>query len=147
MIQEGRLLVRQLDTTVEPNWYLVFLLLERYGELSVTEIAGALGMAHPSVTSVITRMRERGLLEAAGSPGDRRRTLLRLSPQGRDELAAARPAWDAARRGLEQLIDESGGKLLLELEALEAALARRGLRHRTLDALRDVGAGRSREGT
>jgi DNA-binding MarR family transcriptional regulator len=144
MIQESRLLYRQLEATVEPNWYLVFLLLERYGELSVTEIADALQMAHPSIATVIARMEERGYLEAADNPVDRRQRLLRLSALGHAQLAASRPAWDAVRRGLQQLIDESGGTFLPALDSLEAALTRRGFRHRTLDALRDLEGARPR---
>ena len=135
MIQESRSLYRQLDATIEPNWYLVFLLLERRGALSVVEIARELRMAHPSVATVIARMLARGLLEATDNHGDRRRRLLRLSPTGRAQLVALRPAWEAARRGLEQLIDESGGAFLPALDSLEAALTRRGFRRRTLDVL------------
>lgn len=144
MIQEGRLLYRQLDADIEPNWYLVFLLLEQHGELSPTDIARELRWAPPSVAQVTARMQERGLLEAIEHPGDRRRKLLRLSTSGRARLSAFRPAWDATRRGLQQLIDESGGEFLPALESLEAALARRGVRHRTLDALREVGRTRKR---
>ncbi len=135
MLHEARLLYRELELHVEPNWHLVFLLLEERGQLSVTEIAGALGWTHPSVVKVTSQMRAQGLLEAKGQPGDRRRTLLRLSAAGRAQLAAARPIWDAGRRGLEELIDDAGGGILPALAALEAAVAERGFRRRTLAAL------------
>src|SRR6185437_14489652 len=79
MIQESRVLYRQLDASIEPSWYLVFLLLERRDAMSVVEIARALRMAHPSVAQVIALMLARGLLDSTDNHGDRRRRLLRLS--------------------------------------------------------------------
>ena len=135
MVQEARGLYRQLDLDVEPNWYLVFLLLEDGAARSVGELATALGFAHPSVLALTGRMVERGLLDATGDPRDGRVTLLRLTARGVKALQQARPVWDASRRGIEGMLAEVGVDVLGALDALDAALARRGFADRTLDEL------------
>jgi DNA-binding MarR family transcriptional regulator len=102
---------------------------------SVGELATALGFAHPSVLALTGRMVERGLLDATGDPRDGRVTLLRLTARGVKALQQARPVWDASRRGIEGMLAEVGVDVLGALDALDAALARRGFAGRTLDEL------------
>ncbi len=137
MVHDARALYQDLGLQVEPNWYLIFLLLAERGPLSVTEIATALGWAHPSVVVVAAKMQKRGLLESRDAQGDGRRRLLRLTKKGRSQLASARPIWEAARLGVQSLIDEAGGKIMPLVDALEVAFSRRGLRQRTLDVLEE----------
>ncbi len=135
MVREAHALYRELELGIEPNWYLVFLLLDEGARRSVTEIAAALGWSHPSVVSLTGDMQKAGYIALEGDPDDRRRTLLKLSASGRARLKAARPIWEASQRGIEGLIAESGVDFLRGLDALEAALSERGFRQRTLDAL------------
>jgi DNA-binding MarR family transcriptional regulator len=142
MSQDARRLYAQIGLQVEPNWFIVFSILEERGRASVTEIANAIGWAHPSVVALTRRMHERRLLEVEEDPRDGRQTLLGLSPAGRALAARARPVWEAARRGIERMLGEAGVDLAT-LSALEAALEQRGFRDRTLDFL-DVQPARRR---
>lgn len=135
MVRDAHVLYRELELGIEPNWYLVFLLLDAHGQMSVKEIATALGWSHPSVVSLTGEMLRAGFLMAEGDAEDGRRTLLKISANGRAKLKVARPIWDASRRGVEALIAESGVDLMQGLDALDAALAQRGYRQRTLDAM------------
>ena len=135
MVREAHVLYRELELGIEPNWYLVFLLLEEHKTLSVTEIATAIGWSHPSVVSLIREMQKAGFVAAEQDANDGRRTLLKLSARGRAQLKVARPVWDASRRGIEALLAESGVDLMRGLDALEAALRTRGYRQRTRDAM------------
>jgi DNA-binding MarR family transcriptional regulator len=135
MVREAHVLYRELELGIEPNWYLVFLLLDEHKKLSVTEIATALGWSHPSVVSLVGAMQDAGFVAAEEDATDRRRTLLKLSARGRAQLKTARPVWDASRRAIEALMAESGVDWMRGLDALEAALRERGYRQRTLDAM------------
>ncbi len=135
MVHDARALYEELGLPIEPNWYLVFLLLELRGPLAVTEIASALGWAHPSVVAVVAKMQKRGLIVGRASREDGRRTLLTLSKKGHTQLATARPVWKAAAGGVQSLIDEAGGEVMPLVDALERAFTRRGLRQRTLEKL------------
>ena len=63
--------------------------------LRLSELAGALRIAPRSATEVVDGLQERGLVERAADPGDRRAVVLRLTDAGRrvqEEVSAARAA-------------------------------------------------------
>jgi DNA-binding MarR family transcriptional regulator len=134
LMYDARSLYEELGLGIEPNWHLVFLLLEERDTMTVTEITAALGVAHPSVVAITTRMAERGYLKQQANPTDGRSKRLRLTAKGKAKLAAAKPIWEASRLGLEGLLAETGVDVLALVTALEIALDHRGYRERTLDA-------------
>lgn len=135
MVQDARNLYQELGIDIEPNWYLLFMLLEKHRQMSVTEMAKAIGWAHPSVVKLAKHMLQLGLLESEGDPNDQRVTLLRLSSLGHTRLKEAMPVWEASRRGLEELIQECGVDLMAALDALDGALALRSYATRTRSKL------------
>ncbi|WP_370414946.1 MarR family winged helix-turn-helix transcriptional regulator [Streptomyces fradiae] len=82
---------------------------ERDGACSVSDVAAALGVDQPRASRLVLRAAEEGWLTRAPDPGDARRTLLALTPEGRDRLdrthrlreevfARAMADWPAADR-------------------------------------------------
>jgi DNA-binding MarR family transcriptional regulator len=65
----------------------VLFLLEEAGELSMSQLAEALGKAQPTITGLIDRLVEHNLVNRAESLADRRVTLVRLATSGRDLIA------------------------------------------------------------
>jgi DNA-binding MarR family transcriptional regulator len=47
------------------------------------------------VTRIVARLEEAGLIDRAGDPGDRRSSLITVTPAGRELLAAVRTRKDA----------------------------------------------------
>jgi DNA-binding MarR family transcriptional regulator len=64
----------------------VLLHLARTGPLTVTEAARHLDRAQSVVSDIVTHLEAKGLLERQADPGDRRRTLVWLTPEGFDHL-------------------------------------------------------------
>ncbi len=62
---------------------LVFRIVGRFPGLSAGEIAGILPLHPSTLTGVLRRLEQRGLLARKADPGDRRRALLQLTAQGR----------------------------------------------------------------
>jgi DNA-binding MarR family transcriptional regulator len=60
------------------------------GELSMRELSDVLQVAPRSVTDLTEGLTARGLVERHPHPADRRITLLRLTPAGREQLTQAR---------------------------------------------------------
>jgi DNA-binding MarR family transcriptional regulator len=56
---------------------LSYLLLD--GPMSVGELAGRLGLALPTTSLMVRELSQQGLVERSEDPGDRRRTLVRIS--------------------------------------------------------------------
>ena len=61
MSHDVRKLYKEIDIDIEPNWYLIFMLLQNRGEISIADIAESLGYSHPSVV-VIVKMSEKDYL-------------------------------------------------------------------------------------
>lgn len=60
----------------------VMWLLEHHGELQMTRLAEMLDVSMSSATGIVDRMEERGLIERARVPDDRRVVEVRLTPGG-----------------------------------------------------------------
>lgn len=66
--------------------------LEQGGQLAATDLAGLERVSHQAVATAVRELEEAGLVSRATDPADRRRTLIDLTPAGRDRLAAERSA-------------------------------------------------------
>ena len=78
MLHDGKRMYKQLGMDIEPNWFAVFKLLKRRGPMSITEIAEAIRMSHPSLISIVNKMvAAKYLLETRSEKDSRRRLLQR----------------------------------------------------------------------
>jgi DNA-binding MarR family transcriptional regulator len=69
--------------------------IERHGPLTPSELAARERVQRPTVTRVVYRLEEAGLVTRAPDPADGRSALLTVAPAGRALLAAARTRKDA----------------------------------------------------
>jgi DNA-binding MarR family transcriptional regulator len=98
------------------HWHLL-ILLARHGELSMSRLAEVQGISLSNATGLVDRLDERGLIERVRVPDDRRIVMVRVSDQGREQLAAV----DLLR---EELIRRVIGRLKpAQVERLAASLA------------------------
>ncbi len=107
-----RRLRREFATTL-PRFDVMSALSRAPDGLRMSEISALLRVSNGNVTGIVDKLTEEGLAQRIAVPGDRRATLVRLTPQGAESFArqaAAHEAW----------IDEMLGGL--DAEAL-AALA------------------------
>lgn len=83
---------------------LVVRIVGRFPGISAGETAEILHLHPSTLTGVLRRLEERGLLERRADPADGRRALLRLTPRGRDVDRLRRGTVEAAvRRALARL--------------------------------------------
>jgi DNA-binding MarR family transcriptional regulator len=66
--------------------------LRQQGPTRLTELAVAEGVSQPSMTTLVARLAEQGLVERHGDPTDRRAVLIGLAPAGADLLDRRRAA-------------------------------------------------------
>jgi DNA-binding MarR family transcriptional regulator len=64
--------------------------LQRSGPARLTELAAAEGVSQPSMTALIARLAEQGLVGRAADPHDGRAVVLTLTPAGGEVLALRR---------------------------------------------------------
>lgn len=86
--------VRRGEITPEQYWLLK--LLNKRGEMSIGELAEALGLTGSSVTTACKRLEKAGMLrrERQSDGQDERVVLVSLTPQGREQIEA----WQQERR-------------------------------------------------
>jgi DNA-binding MarR family transcriptional regulator len=68
MLHDGRKIYKKFGYDIEPNWFVIFKLLEKYGELTVTEIADKIGFRHPSVIAIVNKMLKLGYVAEKNRP-------------------------------------------------------------------------------
>ncbi len=123
-LQDGaRRLYDSRALSLEPNWHVLLIYLERWGPVSVTEVATALRVSHPAVIELARRMEAANLVETSADPADGRRRMLQLSAEARRRLPEFRRIWQVAGEELEALIEvTAGGDALAGLAVIEAEL-------------------------
>jgi len=120
----------ELGVEFQPRWFTVFYTLGRRSPLAVGELAQGLGLTHPAVSQVADQLVRAGLARQTKDSRDDRRRLLSLTPAGRRLHRRLLPVWDEVRAAARELIDEAGTNLLVNVEHVEAAVARRSVMDR-----------------
>jgi DNA-binding MarR family transcriptional regulator len=93
--------------------------LRQQGPTRLTELAVAEGVSQPSMTTLVARLAEQGLVDRHGDPTDRRAVLIRLTPAGGDLLDRRRAARTGRLTGpLAQLDDDDVRRIADALPAL-----------------------------
>jgi DNA-binding MarR family transcriptional regulator len=91
----ARRLRQEAGGSLSPSQSAALATIERHGPLTPSELAAREQVQRPTVTRVLARLEEAGLVERAGDPADRRSTLVTITGDGRALLAAQRTRKDA----------------------------------------------------
>jgi DNA-binding MarR family transcriptional regulator len=106
-----------------PSQVKVLLHLGKHEQMTVGEIAGALGISMPAASELVDRLVEAGHLVRGVDPSDRRRVLIMATPESKRigaRLNALRRA--QLQYALDQLTPEERPTFVRSLEALVAGL-------------------------
>lgn len=133
MVHSGRQMYKTLGMDIEPNWFLIFKLLQKYERLTVTEMASKLHFSHPSVITIVSKMESAGYLMASIDQRDSRRKHYTLSNKAKDLLPEYEAVWEAGTKGVEAMF-KSGSDFLDQLESLEVQYNEKDFKERTLHA-------------
>jgi DNA-binding MarR family transcriptional regulator len=97
--------------------------IDRHGPLTPSELAQRERVQRPTVTRMLARLEEDGIVQRAADPADGRSFLVSLTPHGRELLAEVRTRKDAylAQR-LQALSDEERAALDRAADVLEQLL-------------------------
>lgn len=133
LIHDGRKMYKELGMDLEPNWYVIFRLLKKEEELSVTEIADRIMLAHTSVIAITNKMIKAGYLSSTPCEVDNRRRVLRLTTKALERLPEFEKIWNAGERGVIKALE--GTDAMAALEVLEDRFTQKGFKDRTFDEL------------
>src|SRR3954452_7779470 len=91
----SRRLRQESGSGLSPTATAALATVDRHGPLTPSELAQRERVQRPTITRLVARLEEMGLLARAADPGDKRSSLLSITPEGRTLLAEARERKDA----------------------------------------------------
>jgi DNA-binding MarR family transcriptional regulator len=121
----ARRLRQEAGSGLSPSLTAALATVERHGPLTPSELATRERIQRPTVTRVVARLAEAGLVARTADPYDRRSSLLAVTEEGRallDELRTRKTAFLAER--LETLTPDERATLEQAADILERVLER-----------------------
>ena len=137
MSHSTRLMYKELALDIEPNWYLVLILVRDHPGISVTKIATALGFKHQSVVVMTNKMLQAGYLRTKRDKGDKRKSLLYLTGKARDTLPGLHKIWEVVEQVILELLDQDITIIGL-LDGLEQKLDKTSFGRRIIDTISNI---------
>jgi DNA-binding MarR family transcriptional regulator len=91
----ARRLRQEAGEELSPSQTAALATIDRHGPLTPSELAMRERIQRPTVTRIVSRLEERGLVQRTRDPQDGRSSLVALTPAGRELLARGRTRKDA----------------------------------------------------
>ena len=141
--REARAVYKHAGIDFEQRWVGVLILLTERRELTVGELAEALGITQPSVSQTLRSLQAAKLVVAQTDRRDPRRRIQALTEAGLQLVEKARPVWEALMEAARDL-DRAGIDIVTPLNQIEQELDRKPLLERALGYLNRTLAKRDR---
>ncbi|CAM4396183.1 MarR family winged helix-turn-helix transcriptional regulator [Zobellia nedashkovskayae] len=125
---------KTMGLDIEPNWHLIFLLLEKYESMTITDISQELRMSHPACVKIINKMKKKGYVNSRTDDNDLRKQLLELSEKSLKQLPVFREHWNAGAKTTKDLMENSP-HFIEELKEIELRISEKSYKERTLKHL------------
>ena len=122
---------KSVDLDIEPNWHLIFLLLEENKAMTLTEISDELRISHPACVKIISKMKKTGYLQSESDPQDSRKQLLTLTEKSIQNLPVFHQHWNAGIKTIHEITADCTN-ILKEIEKIEQKLSEGSYKIRTL---------------
>ncbi|KFF26610.1 MarR family winged helix-turn-helix transcriptional regulator [Chryseobacterium vrystaatense] len=129
MSHDVRKFYKEMNIEVEPNWYLVFMLLQKNIEMSIVDIAEPLGYSHPSVVAIIKKMVDKNYLNIRKDNTDKRKQMVSLTEKAVDMLPQLEQIWDSCEKAILQVLSDDLG-ILNYLDRIDSGLKDESFHHR-----------------
>jgi len=134
MTYSTRLMYKKLNIDIEPNWYLVLILVEKTPNISVMEIAKNLNFTHQSVIAITTKMVNRDYLQISKGIEDKRKTIFNLTSKSIEILPEISEIWETGKDVIYQLLNGDTA-ITKYLEILESNLDEKSFGERIINKL------------
>jgi len=119
----GAPLFRRYGLT-EAQFNVLFALMHKGRDVTQTDLGRRLVVTRATITSVLDRLEEKGLVERRDVPGDRRIYHVELTPEGRALTEELEPLYrEEVHRAMDALSDAECRELIGQLERIRATTA------------------------
>ena len=132
MTHSTRLMYRNLNIDIEPNWYLVLIIVQQTPNISVMEIAEKLGFTHQSVITITNKMVKKDYLQVSKDEKDKRKTVFNLNQKAIEISPKIEQIWGYGKEVIYELLNEDIS-IIEHLEVLETNLEKASFGERILE--------------
>lgn len=139
--EEASEIYRLYGIDLRPNWFPVFYVLSPGHERSISEIANEIGHSQPSVSKIVQQMLKQGLVKELKTNTDKRKTVISLSPKGRELTARIEDQYRDVNLSIEQALRETQNDIWRAMEEWEYLLDQKSLFERVKEQKRKREAG------
>jgi DNA-binding MarR family transcriptional regulator/GNAT superfamily N-acetyltransferase len=116
---------------VQPGHYALLATLDRYGPMTVGELASAMQVSQPAVTRTLSRLLEMGLVACSRVHRDQRHKTISLTAEGTAVLIRSKlVVWPQVEAAVTEVLQSLSGAFLEQIAAIEASLDARTLSER-----------------
>jgi DNA-binding MarR family transcriptional regulator len=133
---------RHLDDAgieAQPSNYPLLFTIDRYGALTIGDLAEALGVSQPGITRSVIKLAEQGVVEITRRDEDQRKKSVSLTTTGQSLVDKSREeVWPFIESALANLCQDKPLLLLDHLTAIEDALSVRPLDKRMTDQIKEA---------
>jgi DNA-binding MarR family transcriptional regulator len=124
--EDASKLYRLYDVGLHPKWFPVFHTLSE-GDRTITAIAQEIGHSHPSVSKIVAEMIRKGIVVEKKDRTDKRRTMVGLTPKGKDLREKIKVQYDDVTSTITDLLGETRHNLWKAIEEWEYLLEQKSL--------------------
>lgn len=108
----------------QPGHYPFVAAIDRFGPLTIGDLAAAIGVTQPAVTRAVAQLVKLGVLSTRPGASDQRQRIVSLTKEGRRVVAEGkRTTWPLIESAVRDLCAGLSGPLLGQLAAIEDGLA------------------------
>jgi len=134
MTYSTRLMYKNLNIDIEPNWYLVLIIVKETPNISVMEIAKKLGFTHQSVITLTNKMVDKNYLKISKDTNDKRKTIFNISSKTTTKLPEIQQVWKKGKEVIYELLN-GDIEIIKHLEILESNLEKVSFGERIINKL------------
>jgi DNA-binding MarR family transcriptional regulator len=127
----------EMDVPVQVSHHPFLASLDRFGPLTLGELADAVGITQPGATRVVSQLVALGAVRVRQAPEDQRRKIITLTKKGQEIVEfGKRNVWPRIEAAVAEVCGTLSGPLLKQLAAIEDGLAKKPLHKRAGTAVR-----------
>jgi len=134
MTYSTRVMYKKMEIDIEPNWYLVLILVKERPNISVMEIAKNLSFTHQSVITMTNKMKNKGYLKISKDVEDKRKTIFNITPKAVIILPQIIEIWKTGKEVIYELLNGDTA-ITKHLEILESNLDEKSFGERIINKL------------
>ncbi len=131
---------RELGIEFETPWFALFFTLDKYGSLTMSEIASNLGVTQSAISQTVSVLEKKGLIRIDTADEDKRIKVVSLTEKAIALITKIKPIWKSIKKEMKIMLYEGKkSKYMLQaLSELEESFAKKSLTARVIDDIKDA---------